>query len=141
MSEERKNDITKDRPKRVPLHEQGRSVLTAPEKKGFVRRIVNDVGPRIAKFIKAGWNVVEEDINLGESVDGSNQAIGSGARKGVGKGVTGVLMEIPKELYDADQRAKQARITKDENALKRKIKSNDSGEDGVYGDVGITSTK
>jgi hypothetical protein len=135
---ERTRDLNKGRPKRVPLHEQKRDILTAPQREGFVRRIVNDVGNRIERFQKAGWQVVEDpDIFIGEGVN-NNQTLGTGARKGVGGGITGVLMELPKEIYDEDQAAKQRELDEKEREMRRSL---NSGAGGTYGSVDITSTK
>lgn len=132
------SNITKGRPKRVPLHEQRRDILTAPKREGFVRRIVNDVGNRVEKFQKAGWQVVEDpNIFMGEGVN-QNQTLGTGARKGVGTGVTAVLMEIPEEIYNEDQIAKRQSI----NAKERELRTNlNNGREGTYGSVEISSTK
>ena len=138
MSDAPREKLTLNRPKRIPLHEQRRSILTAPSKPGFVRRIVNDVGNRIERFLQGGYKIVEDkDVIIGEGVD-NNQSLGTGARKGVGKGVTGVLMEIPKEIYDEDQAAKQRLIDEQERAMKKIL---NSGQGGTYGEVDFNSTK
>lgn len=141
MSDNTREKLTlspKDRPKRIPLHEQRRDILTAPRKPGFVRRIINDVGNRVSNFLTAGYRIVEDkNIFLGEGVD-NNQSLGSGARKGVGRGVTGVLVEIPEELYKEDQAAKQREIDEREKAMQRNL---NSGQGGTYGEVEIKSTK
>jgi hypothetical protein len=122
-------------PKRIPLTEQKKSLLTCPEKPGFVRRWVNDKpedkGQRIAAFQKAGWRIVEDTVQVGDlGVENQNQSIGSGARKFVGQGTHAVLMEIEKKYFDEDQALKAERIAEIERAIY-------SGKDveGKYGKI------
>lgn len=129
-------------PKRVPLHEQ-RDQLTTTSRSGFVRRWVNDVAGRVDKFLRAGYEPVQDtNVQVGEDgVTNNNIALGSGARKMVGRtregdGTQAVLMEIPKELYEEDQKAKAAKIDAVDKVLKRSIVEND-----FYGSVTQTSSK
>ena len=127
------------RPKRVPLHDQKRSILTAPKRSGYVRRWVNDVLDRIPRFQQAGWTVVEENVQVGDKgVESNNTSLGGGARRHVGQDIHAVLMEIPQEIYDEDQRTKQQTITERELAMKQKL---NSGDDGTYGEVTFGATK
>lgn len=137
MATEKTRNLTKDRPKRIPLHEQRRDVLTAPVKPGYVRRFFNDKGARIENAKKAGWALVEDNVFVGEGQN-NNQTLGSGARRGVGQGVTGILMEIPEELYNEDQIAKQRDVSDKEATMKRNL---NSGQGGTYGSVEMESTK
>src|SRR3990172_6461000 len=109
-------------PKRIPLVEQNKSVLSVPKKAGFTRRWVNDdpkvPGLRIAAFRQAGWRIVEEDVSVGtEGVTNQNQTLGTGARKYNGSGGTMILMEIESKYYDEDQAAKMAKIDETERAI------------------------
>ena len=53
-------------------------------------------------------------------------------------GRKGVVMRIPLELYEEDQRAKQKKITQDENNLIRRPRNpNQSTEDENYGEVSL----
>lgn len=131
-----RNEIAKNRPKRVPIHEQ-RNQMTTEQRPGFVRRWVNDIPGRVEKFLKAGYELVsDKDVTVGdETVTDNNVALGSGARKNVGRtrsgeGTQAVLMEISAELYEEDQKAKQAQVNASEEALKRNIREND-----FYGDI------
>lgn len=131
-----REEIKKARPKRTPLFEQ-RDQMTVESKPGFVRRWVNDLTNRIEKFRKAGWEIVDDtDIQVGvDGVASNNVSLGSGARKNVGRTRGGensqaVLMEIPQELYDEDQRAKQSKVTAQEEAIYR-----DLPDKGFYGDI------
>lgn len=133
-----RDEIKQNRPKRVPIHEQ-RNQLTTTHKEGFVRRWVNDIPNRIDKFLRAGYAVVtDKNVIVGD--DNSNMALGTGARKNVGRtrhgdGTQAVLMEIPKELYDEDQRAKAAIVDAADQAMKRGKVEND-----FYGDIKQSSS-
>ena len=131
-----RDEITKNRPKRVPIHEQ-RDKLATSQKPGFVRRWVNDVVGRLEKFEKAGWVPADRndvDVNHGE-VAGSNTALGTGVSKDVGRtragdGTQAILMEIPIEYYEEDQAAKQKIVDDSDRAMKKNIRDND-----FYGEV------
>jgi hypothetical protein len=130
--------VEESRPKRVPLHEQVRNKMTTTQKPGFVRRFVNDIGDRIERLKLAGYRVVEEQVSVGEdNVVKQNQTLGSGARRNVGGGMQAILMEIPQELYEADQKEKQREIARKESTIIKKKKSAPDGDDGTYGEVGF----
>lgn len=136
---DREKQLTESHPKRVPLHEQVRDKMTTSQRKGYVRRFVNDIGDRVERFKQAGYSVVEEPTKVGEdNVVSQNQTLGSGARRHVGGGVRSILMEIPEELYKADQAIKQADIREREKSIvKPKKSSSDGSGDGTYGEVGF----
>jgi len=127
---ERRKKFRKKR-KRVPL--DGASVLSAPAREGYFRRIVNDVGDRIARFMDAGYEpVVGDDVSLAEDerVEWYNDG-SSFASRSVGGGVTGVLMEIPETLHREDQKRKQEKIDQLEESMKSKK------SEGQYGDITV----
>ena len=101
-------------PKRVPMHE--RMPLTADSRPGFKRRVVNDVPGRVDRLKLAGWTVVE-DTSIGDTYAGQASSLGSAATKPVGRGVNGILMEIPEDLYNEDQAVKQKRVDDAERAM------------------------
>jgi len=133
-SEKGKSGMGEQPRKRVPLGT--RNVLTAPKKPGFVRRFVNDKGDRIENFKAAGWNVVEEPVQIGDPKLGRASTLGSLANPHVGGGQRAVLMELPEDLYNEDRAASQAQITKVENEIKRKSKT--PGKDGLDGEISIS---
>ena len=100
---------------RVPMHV--RQVLNANARNGFVRRVVSDTPERIARFELAGWNVVQDGTSIGDQIAGRAESMGSASAVPVGHGSWGVLMEIPRDIYDEDQTAKQAKIEADEKAF------------------------
>lgn len=119
---------------RVPLHEQKKNLLTVPEKKGFVRRFVNDVeqGQRVKRFLRAGWRIVEDETKVGDpGALNQNQSLGTGIRKHMGDTTYAVLMEIEKEFYDEDQAAKMDRLDQIEKSIYK-----DHGVRNSYGEIG-----
>lgn len=103
------------RQKRVPMHE--RMPLSADSRPGFSRRVVNDVPGRVDRLKLAGWTVVEDGTKIGDTYAGQASGVGSQATKPVGRGINGILMEIPEELYAEDQATKQQKVNEDEKAM------------------------
>lgn len=134
----REEQLNEARPNRVPIHEQHRNRLTITDKDpNYVYRVVNDIDNRVEQFKLAGYEIVEKTHKVGD-VD-SNNSVGSGTRMNVGSGRVGVLMRIKREFYEADQKAKQDEITRNENLLIRKKRKNDEADsDGNYGEVSIS---
>lgn len=120
------------REKRVPIGQQAR--IKFKQRPGFVRRMVNDVadGERVKMFQKAGYSIVTEDTAGGDIRAGSDTQVGSPVSRSVGGGIRGVLMEIPLGYYNEDQAAKEQKLSKVDDELKRKSK-----ETGFYGEVKI----
>jgi len=134
-AKEQFKSVTGEQPrKRVPLGT--RNILTAPKKPGFVRRFVNDKGDRIENFKAAGWNLVDETVQVGDPKIGKASSLGSLVNPHVGGGQKALLMEIPEEFYNEDKAAAQAKITRIENEIKRNSKI--PGKDGLDGQVSIS---
>lgn len=121
------------RPRRIPI--DTRNVLTFPQRKGYVRRVVNDTGDRIQQFEAAGYTIVREDVIAGDPKAGKETKIGSAVNPSVGADAKAVLMEIREEWYEEDQKAKQDAITAGERDMKQKL---NQGKDGDYGSVKIS---
>jgi hypothetical protein len=120
------------RPKRVPLGT--RNVLRYPKRKGFVRRVVNDVDDRVQRFQQAGYEIVQKkDLPSGDPRAGDASQMGMPVSKSVGNGVKGVLMEIKEEWYREDNDRKQVDISGQESSMRQ----NKGGVEGAYGDIGI----
>ena len=119
--------------KRVPLG--SRNILTAPQRPGYKRRFVNDKKDRIQEFKDAGYEIVEEDLQVGDPKIGRPGQLGS-AVSSQGDGQRKVLMEIPEEYYNEDYHAEQAKITQKENEIRRNIDK--PGSDGLIGQVNIS---
>lgn len=125
-----------NRPKRTPLGM--RNVLAAEQRTGYVRRWVNDTEDRLERAQAAGYAPVLKPADAADPRAGSGSQIGSPVAKSVGGGVRAVLMEIPKEFYDEDKAAKNARIDRTEQGLSRQpgIKGHQYGS--VYGKVQVS---
>lgn len=134
-------EATKGR-KRIPLGVRQR--LTAPARKGYVRRFVNDEGDRIKRFVDAGWTpVTGETLNIDNPEDpkgvgdpriDTSKPIGSPIMETVDRtGKKAYLMEIPKEWYDEDVSARQRQI----DELERNITARPNQE-GHYGAIKIS---
>lgn len=105
-----------NRPQRTPLY--ARNVLkTDNNNPNKVQRIVNDVDDRVEHFINAGYTPVQRPTKVGDNRADVASQLGSVVERPVGGGVRGVLMEIDRDLYDEDQRAKESMISEKEKAI------------------------
>lgn len=110
---------------RVPVGVQ-RLKMSAPERKGYVRRWVNDeMDGRCKRFEEGGYQFVEDaKLQIGElNVGNENRNLGSRVSRVVGTHPNGepklaYLMEIKKEFYDEDQRAKEKINREIDDAIK-----------------------
>lgn len=109
-----------ERPERIPLHRQ--NLIHAETRPGFVRRLVNDTEDRIERFKIAGWAPVEGE-QVGDPHAGDPSSVGSMTVKSVGAGTKAVLMEIPEEYYQEDQKEKHAKVDALEAAMEQDIKN------------------
>jgi len=120
--------IKKVRAKRGKLRRTGasRDVLRYPNREGFKRRVVNDSPGRIAQFEEAGWEIVRGDETGGQPTARDPKKPGTAVTKVVGAGkdgpITGVLMEIPEEIFNEDKQQKQDKILRDEQTMEYKLK-------------------
>jgi regulator of protease activity HflC (stomatin/prohibitin superfamily) len=111
------------RTKRTPI--AGRNVLTVNGKEpGYVYRVVNDAGDRIAQFLDAGYELVSADsVTVGDKRVNQATAEGSKAQVAVGKGDKAFVMRIKDEYYKEDQAAKQAHVDRLEQSIKQNASS------------------
>ena len=100
--------VVPKRKDRIPFGVPKQSVVT-PENDGFKYRVFNDnwtkEPDRIQRAADAGYEVVRNVNARGSNEDGSP--------------IEGVLMRIPKELYDSDQALKQKEIDKVDQEIHR----------------------
>lgn len=100
------------RPQRTPV--AGRSVLTVKGKDpNYEYRFVNDTGDRVASFQEGGWEPVPAaEVRVGDARVEQVSSEGSIAQASVSRQTRekAILMKIPKDWYEEDQKAKQARI-------------------------------
>ena len=78
---------------------------------------------------------MEEDLQVGDDSIKKPSQLGSGVSS-QGDGVRKVLMEIPEEYYEEDQKRDQDKITAVEKEIRRN--SNKPSSDGLHGKVLIS---
>ena len=123
---------------RVPLGLH-RAKLTFQGRKGYVRRVVNDLGGRLEAAQNAGYQFVEsEGKSLGDpDIDNVNRDLGSRISRVVDKttGAKAFLMEIKEDFYKEDQAKKAADLdVTDQQIRKGKL---DPGESRYVPESGI----
>ena len=121
------------RPQRTPL--ANRSVLGIKGKEpGYVYRIVNDTGDRIASFQEQGYEIVtDSSITIGDRRVGRASADGSPVQVAVGNGIDGYLMRIKEEYYKEDQAYKEQKLAELEQSMKK-----EANEIADYGGLKIS---
>ena len=105
------------RKKRIPLGTP-QAKLAVPGRKGFVRRWINDSPGRLLRAEEADWTPVIDDIESEEK----GRAVGKNALVGTkedGSPLYAYLMEIPEDIYNEDQKAKQKPLDEFDDALRR----------------------
>lgn len=132
MEKESISKSPRGRVTRTPVSQ--RNILTVNGKEpGFVYRIVNDSGDRVAMFEDAGYEVVKaDDVRVGDKRVQRASAIGSRAEVAVGSGEKAVVMRIKEEWYKEDQAAKQTKVNELESTMKKQALS------GTYGKIETT---
>ena len=110
---------TEKRVQRTPL--ANRSVLGIKGKEpGYVYRIVNDTGDRVASFQEQGYEIVtDSSITIGDRRVGRASADGSPVQVAVGNGIDGYLMRIKEEYYKEDQAYKEQKLAELEQSMKK----------------------
>lgn len=109
--EKPKGTSQEDRKERIPFGVPVKR-FNAPSNDGFVYRVFNDQWRkepgRIQRASNAGYEIVSSDITgmtVGTNDDGTE--------------IKGVLMRIPKETYEEDQKAKQKELDKVDEQINR----------------------
>jgi len=121
------------RTQRTPL--ANRSVLGIKGKEpGYVYRIVNDTGDRVASFQEQGYEIVtDSSITIGDRRVGRASQDGSPVQVAVGNGVDGFLMRIKEEFYKEDQAYKEQKLLELEQSMRKEAK-----DISDYGNLKIT---
>lgn len=117
-----------NRPARNQFGGFARQLTVKDRDPNYVYRVFNDVDDRIEIALENGYEVVRSEQELGDPKAGNATKLGSAVTKPVGGGVTGVLMRIPKEEYEAVEKLKASAVDRSEEALRDK-----SRQDGHYG--------
>jgi hypothetical protein len=104
------------RPRRTPL--AGRNRLAVRDQDpNYVYRIVNtnlDSDPdRVQNLVDAGYEIVpsKKAGPVGDTKVDNPSALGSAGQISVGQGTKAIVMRIPREYYEEDQRLKEAELT------------------------------
>lgn len=98
-------------------------------------RFVTDKDGRVEQMQEYGWELAVGNENVGVSRLSVPSAEGSVKSVHVGNGDKAILMRIPKEYYEEDQRAKQILINEKENQIVNKK------EDGQYGSIKLETKR
>ena len=128
------NVATSKRPKRTSINGV-RNVLSVQGKEpGFVYRVVNDVGDRVAQFEELGYEIVrDKEIKVGDKRVTKPTADGSPVQVSVGGGTQAFIMRIKQDWYDEDQKAKMEHVDKLESSMKSEAQTQ-----GMYGKIAIS---
>lgn len=120
--------------KRTPIHGRRNKLTIKGQDPNFQYRVVNvtdekgiETG-RLQDFLDAGYEVVTDDVKVGDKRVAVAKQVGTPVEINVGQGVKAVLMRIKREWYDEDQKAKADSIAQTEQSMKK---------DGDYGKVDI----
>lgn len=120
----------KIRQSRVPVSGP-RDILTVYGKDpNFQYRFVLDDGNRIARFQRGGWEIVNDDLEVGAPRVGVPASEGTPVKISSGAGTTCYLMRIPMEFWKEDQAAKSEQILDMERAMMELTK-----QPGMYGEI------
>ena len=92
---------------------------------GMVGRWVDNTPERVDQLLEQGYDMVREQVQVGDiSIDGGAK-MGAVITKRVGGGKEAILMQIPQEWYNADQKEKQKIVDKRETAILGEKKAGD----------------
>jgi len=123
--------VKRNKKERIPVNGNTKNILTVsnrdPDYK--YRWVLNDPD-RVAKFKEAWYEVVErtDDLRVGDRKVDTSAGTSSIVETRAGMGRKYVLMRLPKELWEEDQRAKQKQVDDSEAEMQREAKQ------GRYGD-------
>lgn len=147
----RKEADVSGRKKRVGLG-MFKKEMTIPDgitKPGYVPRWINDEGDRLEVAQRSGYEFVFDNrgskAHVGEAVESGNTSIDSRISKVVDKTPRmggerrAYLMQIKKEYYEEDQKAKMAKVDELADTIKHGkagVKKEDRGD--FYADLKIT---
>jgi len=121
------------RKERIPVN-GNRDILTVSDKDpNYEYRWVLDSPGRLDKFAQGGWEIVKENLKVGETAVDSGARLGSAVTTSRG-GQTLVLMRILKEWYDEDQMTKQEKVDATEEMMNAQVREGRiEGQGGFYG--------
>jgi hypothetical protein len=139
MARTNRNKAAEDRatrPKRIPVSAPRAITDVYDKDDDYVYRWVIPTTKephRVERFKQGGYEVVDQDVQVGEASVDSSTGPGSVVTMNHGQGSEAVLMRVKRDFYEEDQRTKQNKINASENAIKNRSK-----EDGHYGKIEVT---
>jgi hypothetical protein len=86
---------------------------------GMVGRWVDNTPERVEELLDRGYEVVRENVEVGDMAIESGAKMGSVVTKRTGGGKESILMQIPEEWYNADQKEKQKVVDSREAAMRQ----------------------
>ena len=101
----------------------------------YVYRIVNDIDDRVQSLMEAGYEIVTDNkLQVGDKRAGqATSSPGTPQTVSLGMGDKGVVMRIPRELFEERQAEKHREVKERESMLK-----NPSMNGADYGNVKLT---
>lgn len=121
---------------RISYKEKNKLKTAGLDQENYVYRVVNSddsrYAGRVANLKKRGYAITANE-QLGDEVGVEAHQIGSVTSRPVGHGVNGILMRIPREFYEEDQRQKQAEVDETEKGMvdEELLKSSDTYGEGL----------
>ena len=118
-----------EKKKRVPVGLRSPMAVHENLDPSYKYRFVRDKGSRIEQFLEGGYEMVTGDPRIGDPSINKASSMGAAFSVPAGDNEDRVfLMRIPKEFYEEDQAAKQAKVDEIEGQLKRRPR--DAGLEG-----------
>lgn len=94
---------------------------------GMVGRWADNTPERMDQLLEQGYEVVRENVQVGDVSIDSGTPMGAVVTKRVGGGREQILMQIPKTWYDADQAEKQKTVDEREATILNKENTKAAG--------------
>lgn len=104
---------------RIPVGTARDILAVKNQDPNFVYRWVNDTPGRLQKFKDGGYEIVTAETEVGDAAVDRNSKLGSAVTRTVGGILTAILMRIPRQWYEEDQKAKQDDLIAKEKAMGR----------------------
>jgi hypothetical protein len=116
--------------KRIPVS-GNRDILTVEGKEeGYEYRWILNLGNRIEKFKRGGWEVVTHEVIVGDARAATPTSLGTATIAASGDREL-ILMRIPSQYYKEDQDSKEAELLALEESMGKNV-------DGRYGEINIS---
>lgn len=135
-STEKATNTTRRKRQRRPLGSPDLKLQTS-QRKGYVRRWVNDAPGRVQNALDGGYEFVKDNTHIGSGTESKDSDLGSNVSQIVGKDESGqplrsYLMEIKESWYNEDQVEKSKKIDEVDDAIRNGNINGSTGQDGRY---------